>query len=261
MGYAYKITHVEQKEICDLYSNGMSITHVAERMGYSRPSVRDVLKKYKIPLRTREEQMAINKNPDLLRNLPKPEGNIGRKPAPPPMSEEDVDRSMVDLFDNDSVVEKEELSDEDVDEMMRSLEETLGSTHPDMLALRKSIRQQRIKANQDAAAGKPPEVPKYIRHVDPLDKQFANGEQFTKCAECGTVFEQDYKPYVNRYSDFKTCHSCRNKKAHEGAKKKGEEVAYVVSSLSYKPYPWQKKFHKDMQKKRFACIAAGARAG
>lgn len=123
--------------------------------------------------------------------------------------------------------------------------------------LRKTIRNQKDKNKKLQKEGSPMKVYNLLQEIDEHEKDFANGEQFTKCQKCGDIFEQDYRADVNIYSNHKTCHKCRWKKAKNPVTEKETEIQ--ISSLRYTPYPWQLQFHKDCEHYRRIVMACGSR--
>ena len=122
-----------------------------------------------------------------------------------------------------------------------------------------------IEANKENRQA--PKIVNLIKDDDYFDtKEPPKGEQFTVCQTCGQLFEQDFYREGNRYSSYKTCHSCRRKvgvqkqaKLKEMAAAKESEVASVT--LPFNPHPWQAKAFEDFKTHRFNLWACGNRAG
>lgn len=120
-----------------------------------------------------------------------------------------------------------------------------------------------IEANKENRQA--PKIVNLIKDDDYFDtKEPPKGEQFTVCQTCGQLFEQDFYREGNRYSSYKTCHSCRRKvgvqkqaKLKEMAAAKESEVASVT--LPFNPHPWQAKAFEDFKTHRFNLWACGNR--
>lgn len=81
------------------------------------------------------------------------------------------------------------------------------------------------------------------------------GEQISRCPECGKDFEQLLITEKNRYSSFAKCPSCRHKK--KGDDPIADEVMQV--QLEYTPHPAQALFHNSIA--RFRVLNCGSRFG
>ena len=120
-----------------------------------------------------------------------------------------------------------------------------------------------IEANKENRQA--PKIVNLIKNDEDFDtKEPPKGEQFTVCQTCGQLFEQDFYREGNRYSSYKTCHSCRRKvgvqkqaKLKEMAAAKESEVASVT--LPFNPHPWQAKAFEDFKTHRFNLWACGNR--
>lgn len=120
-----------------------------------------------------------------------------------------------------------------------------------------------IEANKENRQA--PKIVNLIKNDEDFDtKEPPKGEQFTVCETCGQLFEQDFYREGNRYSSYKTCHSCRRKvgvqkqaKLKEMAAAKESEVASVT--LPFNPHPWQAKAFEDFKTHRFNLWACGNR--
>lgn len=112
--------------------------------------------------------------------------------------------------------------------------------------------------------GGAPKVTNIIKDDNAYQGEPPKGEAVSKCKTCGRMFNQDFYPESNRYSDYKTCHSCRRKIGIEKQRKlkeqnanKEQEVSTVT--LPFNPHPWQQKAFEDFQTHRFNLWACGNR--
>lgn len=112
--------------------------------------------------------------------------------------------------------------------------------------------------------GGTPKVTNLIKDDNAYQGEPPKGEAVSKCKTCGRMFNQDFYPEMNRYSDYKTCHSCRRKVGVEKQRKlkeqnanKEQEVSTVT--LPFNPHPWQQKAFEDFQTHRFNLWACGNR--
>ena len=120
-----------------------------------------------------------------------------------------------------------------------------------------NLKTRQIKEN--AKRGKAPKVYNIIKS----EEDFSNppkGDKFTKCSKCGKQFEQMLYSEQNRYSNFKTCPSCRRKIEIE-KNKQIEETEETVATLPFKPFLWQKKAGADFENVRFQVLSCGNRTG
>ena len=100
--------------------------------------------------------------------------------------------------------------------------------------------------------------------------QLKNDDIYNRCKTCGDVFEQYYIATRDRFTEFKTCPSCRSKKARDSKEGKQEDPSLVESVstdqegtekafIEYTPHDGQMAVHKSRAKHKL--IAAGSRWG
>lgn len=119
-----------------------------------------------------------------------------------------------------------------------------------------------LRIDQVKKQAKKEKIPK-VYNIIKSQADYSNppkGNRFTKCSDCGKQFEQIFYPEQNRYSDFKTCPSCRQKinQKNIGSLKETEKT---IATLPFTPFPWQKKAGEDFENVRFQVIAAANRLG
>lgn len=94
-----------------------------------------------------------------------------------------------------------------------------------------------------------------------LSERPVKGSQCSVCTKCGNKFEQDFKPEINAYTDFKICPECRQREVYDKQKQMEQNGSTVYNAiLQYHPFPAQQEMHEAFENHRFlvlSCIIPG----
>ena len=111
-----------------------------------------------------------------------------------------------------------------------------------------SIRRARKNNKENKAI---PKVNQYLNANAPSTPP--QGQKDSVCEFCGNHFEQIYYASKNRYSAFKLCPRCR--------KNPSNDQLQTVSTVEYKPFPWQVEAERLLEEHKYLVLACGARTG